>query len=346
MKKIFTEKRLVLFTALLAAATLGILLFTWLAKTPVEEVTTYSMGSYVQQTVYGGSAKDAAAEAANEIASLDDLISWRKIGGNIQQLNANAGGAWQKLDPKAFSVLQSALSVAEKSGGAFDPTIAPLSRLWNFDDNPTTPPKDEDILKFKTMVDYTKIKTAEDTGSACIAKKGYAIDLGGVGKGAACDTAAQIYEKRKVQGGIVAVGGSVGIYGEKPNRAPWNVAVRDPKSDGALGSLSLTNGFISTSGSYEKCFTDKGKRYHHILDPKTGYPAESGLISVTVVCDNGAVSDALATACFVLGLEKSLPLLKEFAAEAIFIDEKNLITVTEGLQSRFTLSSEEYQLHE
>ncbi len=120
---------------------------------------------------------------------------------------------------------------------------------------------------------------------------------------------------------VVSVGGSVGVWGEKPSGKPWYVALRDPDSEGSLGEISIPSGFLSTSGSYEKQFTQDGVTYHHLLDPDTGYPADTGLLSVTVWSDSGVLSDALSTACFVMGMEDSQPLLEEFAQGAIFITE-------------------------
>ena len=172
------------------------------------------------------------------------------------------------------------------------------------------------------------------------------LDLGAVGKGIACDVA-QIYLKRQkeVSGAVIAVGGSILLYGSKADGTNWNVAVQNPRGkDGeAMGVLSLsgtTN--VSTSGDYEKYFMQNGKRYHHILDPATGYPAESGLISVTVVSDNGLLSDGLSTACFVLGKEKGQKLLETYGAEGIFIDQNKKVTVTKGLKDKFTILNEEY----
>ena len=134
------------------------------------------------------------------------------------------------------------------------------------------------------------------------------------------------------------------MNGEKSSGKPWSVAVRDPNGDGSLGSVTLAEGFVSTSGSYEKYFEQDGVLYHHLLDPKTGYPAESGLVSVTVVAKSGVLSDALSTACFVLGREDGMKLLEEFDAEGIFIDSDNNITVTDGLKDRFTRTSRDYTL--
>ena len=172
------------------------------------------------------------------------------------------------------------------------------------------------------------------------------LDLGAVGKGIACDVAQNYLKQQKeVSGAVIAVGGSILLYGSKVDGTNWNVAVQNPRGkDGeAMGVLSLsgtTN--VSTSGDYEKYFMQNGKRYHHILDPSTGYPAESSLISVTVVSDNGLLSDGLSTACFVLGKEKGQKLLEPYGAEGIFIDQNKKVTVTKGLKDKFTILNEEY----
>lgn len=337
-------KRITIGLLVLGAALLGTALYVTFGASSGYTVTTYSMGSYVQQTVTGGNEEEAAREAANAVAELEDLISWRKEGSDIAKLNDAAGTDFLALDERTQEILRTSLSVCSASGGAFDITIAPLSRLWDFDENPHLPEADR-IAKFLPSVDYASFSLLED-GTAALQRSGMALDLGAVGKGAACDAAAASYASSGVDRAVVAVGGSVGVYGEKPFGEPWKIAVRDPRGDGSLGELAIREGFVSTSGSYEKQFTEEGRTYHHLLDPKTGYPAESGLVSVTVWSGGGALSDALSTACFVLGLEESLPVLEQFDAGAVFITEENEIYVTEALQGAFTLSGSGYTLRE
>lgn len=310
------------------------------------EVTTYSMGSYVQQTVYGKGREEAAVEAADAVQALENRISWRVTGSEILDLNGQAGKEWMTLSEETFSILALAQDVAEKSGGAFDVTIAPVSRLWDFDNERNEVPDADKLAEMLENVGYENLRLDETDCSASLKYFGTAVDLGAVGKGAACDAAIEVYAESDVTAAVVAVGGSIGVYGEKTSGAPWNIAVRDPQSTGTLGTVSITGGFLSTSGSYEKFFTEDGKTYHHLLDPETGYPAESGLVSVTVLSDGGALSDALSTACFVLGLKDGMALLEEYGAEGIFIDENNVITVTDGLKDRFTLTAEGYTLAE
>ena len=198
----------------------------------------------------------------------------------------------------------------------------------------------------ETSGDTGKNNSTNEAVSSIYVEDQCTLDLGAVGKGIACDVAQNYLKQQKeISGAVIAVGGSILLYGSKPDGTNWNVAVQNPRGqDGeAMGVLSLSGTTsVSTSGDYEKYFMQDGKRYHHILDPSTGYPADSGLISVTVVSDNGLLSDGLSTACFVLGKEKGQKLLETYGAEGIFIDQNKKVTVTKGLKDKFTILDEEY----
>lgn len=315
-----------------------------------------------------------------------EQLSWREDSSIVSKINADAQkGTKTKLDSDMTSWVEDSLELAKRSNGAFDPTIGRLTRLWNIEgDNPKVPSKQE-IKNTLEDTGYTKIhlekvesqntantkknvdkdikdntaknkeisedtsqntNTNESVSSIYIGDK-CTLDLGAVGKGIACDVVQDYLKKQKEVGGaVIAVGGSILLYGSKADGSDWNVAVQNPRGqDGeAMGVLSLsgtTN--VSTSGDYEKYFMQDGKRYHHILDPSTGYPADSGLISVTIVSDSGLLSDGLSTACFVLGKEKGQKLLETCGAEGIFIDQNKKVTVTKGLKDKFTILNEEYK---
>lgn len=315
-----------------------------------------------------------------------DQLSWREDHSVVSKINADAQkGIKTKLDSDMTSWVEDSLELAKRSNGAFDPTIGRLTRLWNIEgDNPKVPSKQE-IKNTLEDTGYTKIhlekvesqntantkknvdkdikdntaknkeisedtsqntNTNESVSSIYIGDK-CTLDLGAVGKGIACGVVQDYLKKQKeVSGAVIAVGGSILLYGSKADGSDWNVAVQNPRGqDGeAMGVLSLsgtTN--VSTSGDYEKYFMQDGKRYHHILDPSTGYPADSGLISVTIVSDSGLLSDGLSTACFVLGKERGQKLLETYGAEGIFIDQNKKVTVTKGLKDKFTILNEEYK---
>jgi len=342
------KKTIVLLSALLTVI-VALLLFIWIKygqKAQSYECTNFAMGTYVQQTVYGKNGEAAAKAAAKKIGDLEDLISWRIDGSDISKLNEAAGSDWTKLDAKTIALLQKSLEVAQKSNGAFDPTILPVSSLWDFGGENQQLPTKEEINKYIKYVDYHNLRVNSVDSSASLKLHYMAVDLGGIGKGAACDDAVAAYKQAGADCGIVAVGGSVGVFGTKADRSAWHIAVRDPVSteekSTSMGSIDLTSGFVSTSGPYEKNFTKNGVLYHHLLNPSTGYPENNGLISVTVVCDNGALSDALSTACFVLGREKGMALLKAYGANGIFIDNANKVYITENLKNNFKINEKRY----
>ena len=311
---------------------------------PKHEVTTYSMNSYVQQTVYGKERELAASKAASAVQLLENRISWRVEGSDIQKLNEHAGQDWIRLSEETMELLALAQDVAGQSGGAFDVTIAPVSRLWDFDGARHEVPDADLLAEMTGNVDYRNLRLDPEQKTASLKYSRNAVDLGMVGKGAACDAAVKSYAAHKVSGAIIAVGSSVGVYGEKASGQPWNIAVYDPASEDTLGTLSLTSGFISTTDSGTNAFEENGIRYHAVLDPATGYPAESGLTSVTVVSTSGALSDALSAACFVLGLEDGLKLLEVYGAEGLFVDTSGTVTLTDGLKSAFTLTGKPYTI--
>lgn len=347
--------------------------------------TDFVMSTVLSEKIYGTKdvTQDIKEELdkleKEQLSWREDSSIVSKINADAQK------GTKTKLDSDMTSWVEDSLELAKRSNGAFDPTIGRLTRLWNIEgDNPKVPSKQE-IKNTLKDTGYTKIhlekvetqntgdnmvnneanntpdntalneerleptdkKTNTDESiSSIYIEDQCTLDLGAVGKGIACDVAQNYLKQQKeVSGAVIAVGGSILLYGSKVDGTNWNVAVQNPRGkDGeAMGVLSLsgtTN--VSTSGDYEKYFMQNGKRYHHILDPSTGYPAESSLISVTVVSDNGLLSDGLSTACFVLGKEKGERLLETYGAEGVFIDQNKKVTVTKGLKDKFTILNEEY----
>ena len=343
---------LILLILLLAVSGFVIWLYTgYSGGSAPYEVTNYAMGTYVQQTIYGSQGQAAASAAASAISNLENHISWRVEGSDIQTLNQQAGEEPVTVSDDTFSILKLSLEVAEASGGAFDPTIYPLSSLWDFGGDNQQLPSQEAIDSFLPKVNYEDLVLTEEDSAAQLMQTLEAVDLGAAGKGAACDAALEAYRQAGVENAVIAVGGSVGVMGRRLTQENWRISVRDPDktvddSDPGLGVLELSEGFVSTSGIYEKYFEQDGNLYHHILDPDTGYPVDNNLLSISVTAESGVLSDLLSTACFVLGMEDSLPLLDQYGAQAVFITKDKEVYVTDGLKERFTLTNEEYQLKE
>ena len=315
----------VLSVVIVAAITAAAIVFAGYKKEyTLKEKNSLSMGSIVTIKLYGDDAFKKLDVVKGLIDNLDKEISRKIDSSAVSALNKNG----EVKSATVSDILLKCRKISEMSAGAFDLTVGRLSSLWDFDDDIKKVPSEAEIKKELSTVDYEKIAI---NGANVAIGKGQTLDLGAVGKGAACDAAKAYLQKSGVKGAVVSVGGSILAFGKRNKIGDkWRIAVRHPRGENTyIGVINLSEGFVSTSGDYEKYFEKDGKRYHHILDANTGYPADSGLSSVTVVCDSGTLSDALSTACFILGEEKSKELLDEYSAAAIFID-KDLNVSTYG----------------
>ena len=316
----------------------------WADKTDSESITDTAMGTDCSVRVFGsdGTAKDIM-DMLSDIEN--KYLSWRIEGSDIANINENASESEPVMPSKwTYSYLENVLDLARESNGAFDPTLGCVSQLWNLEsDNPYIPSKSE-LTELLLETGWEKINLGD---GEVFLKDGVQIDLGAVGKGIGCDEARKMLEEADADAAVVSVGGSILTYGKKPDGKSWKIGIANPRTEDGesyLGSLTIDGTCsISTSGDYEKYVIEDGVRYHHILDPKTGYQAESGLISVTIVCEDGWLSDGLSTACFVLGYEDSLPLLETYQAEAVFVTEDKEVIVTDGLKDMFTLTDSSYE---
>jgi thiamine biosynthesis lipoprotein len=303
----------------------------------------FAMGTVINQTIY--SDEDTTDEVLDILVDIEDnMLSWRIDSSEIAKINDKAGEGVVNVSEEVKDDLQTAINVGYDSEGALDITIGKLSRLWNIEGENPSVPKDFEIQGLLKDVDYKKLNITQE---GIILPENTSIDLGAVGKGIGCDKIKEYFDSRQdVQGAVISVGGSILVYGTKPDNSNWKVGISDPRGEigDVFAALTLSEeSYVSTSGDYEKYFIQDGKRYHHILDPKTGYPSESGLISVTIVSNSGIISDCLSTACFVLGYEKSLPLLEKYNAQAIFVDSNKNVIATDGLKNSLTILKDSYK---
>ena len=279
-----------------------------------ESRVDYAMGTEVTQKIWGAG-EDCAKEALAAILALEEDVSYRKNGA-VALLNS--GGTLASRGD-AYGIIVKSVELWRETGGAYDITVLPLVRAWGFDSGAS------ELASALAITGGENIILGAD---GIRLANGAQIDLSAAGKGAACQKAVETYKAYGASGGIVTVGGSVGVFGTK-NSKNFRIAVRSPFDPAdAIAVLTLTDTYISTSGSYEKRFEKDGAEYHHLLDPSTGYPVHNGLISVTVVCGDGALSDMLSSACFCMGMEKSLPLIKKYSASALFVREDGAVFVT------------------
>lgn len=298
----------------------------------------FAMDTFVSAKVKGFAAKDAAGGISTLVRELDSKqLSRYTSGSEISRINSEAETV---LSDEVRDYITELLEVGKMSGGKFDIALGAVSDLWSFNDSPRVPSTDE-LTEALSLSGSDKLLLS---GNTLTRADGCIVDLGSAGKGIALDKVKSYLSDKKICSAVVSVGGSVLLYG----KGSFNVGVRDPWGEAgrSVMTVKLGAGCVSTSGSYERCFEQGGKRYHHILDPDTGLPVENGLVSVTVISDSGLLSDALSTACFVLGAEGGAKLAAKYGCEAIFITEDKKVICTDGIKPNVTVLADGYTVVE
>lgn len=299
----------------------------------------FAMDTYMTVTCYGPQAEDACDVAETEIRRLDALLSVGNPDSEVSAINA-AGGGELTADTKAL--METALSMWQATSGAFDVTIYPLMTLLGFPTGDFSVPDGETLAAVRAHVGCDQIVYDPQTGTLTLAPD-QGVDFGGIAKGYTSDRLGEVFAAYDLTGAIVSLGGNVCVYGEKPDGKPWRCGIQDPfAADGGrtlLGVLTAEDVSVITSGAYERFFTDEqGNVYHHILDPATGYPADSDLASVTIVSKSGIEADCLSTACYVMGRERAADLWRQSGAsfDMILMTRDGTVYVTEPLRGSFT----------
>lgn len=345
MKHCIRKKRISSLLFIVLAVT-----FSACNRQPIKSTAANTaMGTVVQYVIYStdtGSAGNTVVQLQEQLEELEkDILSWREKGSQVAGINAQAGKSEGMLvDSELYEYLGEIGRISQESHGALDVTVGKVTALWDLDHWATadaeaqkefTLPNEEDLERALQDTGYEKIQLQD---GKIYLPEGMSLDLGAVGKGIACDRIADFfYENPKISGAVISVGGSVMTYGNKADGNPWKVAIVHPREEGKyLGTLSV-NGecYISTSGDYERFIELDGKRYHHIMDPKTGYPVDNEVCSVTVMSDSGLLSDSLSTACFVLGTEEGKKLAESLGAEVLFVTKDLELVMTDGIRNMF-----------
>lgn len=265
--------------------------------------------------------KNAAGIVFSEIKRVENLLSRYKEDSEIARLNKSGK---LRVSPDTFYILEQAKAFWQASGGAFDITVGPLADLWGFTDKKYHLPKKEEIRKALILVGSDKIIFNVEDNVVKFRLPGMKIDLGAIAKGYAVDCAARKLKEQGMRSCLINAGGQIYCLGDKFGR-PWRVAVRSPRGKDFIDYLELKDQSVATSGDYEQYFIKGNKRYAHILNPMNGYPANSGIVSVTVIAPSGLTADCLATSIFVLGKEKGTELAKKFTdVQVEIIEEKDV----------------------
>ncbi len=338
-------KKNLLLSLILFFVALGIFLCMTLFPRPSSftpsSVQFYALGTFIRLQAWGAEAPEALKAAETSIREVEKRFSRYRASSEVALLSGSSGEGEKPFSAESLFVLSEALRYAELTKGAFDPTIGPLTKLWSIGTPEERLPSPETIEKARNLVDYRDFRIFPDRGTALLARKGQALDLGGIAKGYAGDKARKVLEEHGISRALLDMGGNIVTLGTKPGGAPWKIGIQNPLEPRGnyLGILSLSEASVVTSGNYERYFEKDGKRYHHILDPRTGYPASQNLLSVTVMSESSLSGDALSTGLYVLGLERGLELAESLeGVEALFVTSDRRVLGTSGMASCFTLT--------
>ena len=318
---------------------------------PIAE-TTFLMGTVAKITIYDEiKDKEIFQRIFDRIMDIEQrmTINEKYPNSEIIQLNNAAGKDFVKLKPDTFYILEKAKYYAELSQGKFDFTVGPIVKLWNIGSDDARVPSTEEIAEKLPLVDYNNLILEKESMSAKLNQAGMVIDLGAIAKGYAADEAVKILKEAGIQHAIVNLGGNIVAINKKPDGSLWRLGLQDPYEirGNSMGVVLLNDQTMVSSGTYERYFEEDGKRYHHLIDPDTGYPGENGLISVSIITKESVNADALSTGAFLLGLEEGMKLIEELPeTEAVFITADKKVYVTSGINpSNFEITNPAYVLH-
>lgn len=296
----------------------------------------FAMDTIMDFTIYGQ--EDLLDQTESMIRSLEAEMSVTNPASEIAAINENGYG---KVTGDTSDLISAALSLCQRTDGALDISVYPIVRAWGFTTDNYQVPDDVSIQALLPLVDYTQIDYQQDSGDIHL-PDGMEIDLGSVAKGYAGQKAADFLKENGVTSGLLSLGGNIQAIGSKPDGSPWKIGIQDPfQNESPMMVLSVTDKSVVTSGGYERYFQQDGKTYWHIMDPSTGYPAENGLVSVTIVGTDGMLCDGLSTSLFVMGLEKAADFWgSSDDFDAVFVTEDQTVYITEGLADSFALTED------
>lgn len=321
---------------LLTALCLLLSLLCSACAAPAEPISGvgYYFDTVVTITLNGGS-QELLTELWQACGRYERLLSKTVDGSDIDRIN-RADGATVTVDPETWAILRRAKDISAMTDGAFRVTIAPLSALWDFTGGTMRMPTEQERLSALPLTDDSRLILGDNC--AVTLPAGMQLDLGGIAKGYIADQLAQMVREQGASG-TLNFGGNVYAVGAKDGGAPFRIGIADPRQPGQpMAVVNVSDLSVVTSGTYERCFTKGGVTYHHILDPATGLPADTGIASATIVSASSMDADALATACVVLGREKALALLEREGYDGLLIDTQGQVETTKGFAERYGLT--------
>lgn len=325
--------RALLPAALALLGVLAALLLRGRAGQQVHQRELFAMDTFMTLTAWGPQGQEALDAAVEELRRLDALLSTGSAASEVSRLSREGGGP---VSEDTAALLAASLEAYRATEGGFDPTVYPLMELWGFPTRDYRVPSAEEIAAVLPLVDASQIRLE---GGQVALGPGQKLDFGGIAKGYAAARVMEVLRAHGVTSAMVSLGGNVQTLGRKPDGSPWRIGIQDPEApQGAvLAAVEACDLAVVTSGGYQRYFEAEGRRYVHILDPRTGSPAESDLLSATVVSADGTLADALSTSLYILGREGAEALWRASGGsfDMVLVSEEGEVLVTEGLRRSF-----------
>ena len=315
------------------------------SQEPVKETRTSLLGTVISITLYGSADKALFDGAFSVVADIDNRMSANKENSEISAIGRESGNRAVSVSDDTYKLIERALGFSELCGGTFDITVGSVMELWKTGEDFSVRPDASELARRLPLINYKNVLLSD--GGVMLKDDGMKLDLGAIAKGYACDMTLEYLKEQGVKTALLDFGGNIYTFGQKPDGSPWRLGIRSPiiGENGIVCSITVNDESVVTSGGYERYFEEDGTIYHHLLNPKTGCPADSGIVSMTIVDPSSARADALSTACFVLGLDEGLALLESLPdSEGIFILKDNSIVITSGLTGRAAITDERFTM--
>ncbi|MCT4618585.1 MAG: FAD:protein FMN transferase [Marinisporobacter sp.] len=310
--------------------------------------SAYMLGTHLNISIWTDDEKEGKQvikECFRRISEIERKMSVNIKASDVNKINNNAGN-FVKVSEDTTKVLNKGIKYTEISSGAFDPTIGRLVKLWGIGTQEEKVPKKIEIDEALKFVNYELLKK-KDNNEFKLDKKGMQIDLGGIAKGYAADEVYSILKNKGIEHGVINLGGNIYTLGTKVDGQIWKIGIQDPlePTGTPMGVVEFSDKAIVTSGNYERFFIKNDKRYHHIIDPKTGYPVQNGIISSTIITDRSMDADALSTSVYILGVEKGLMLIEKMKnTECIIITKDYRVHLSSGMKNKFKIENDRFQI--
>lgn len=315
-------------------------------ETRQKDATTFLMGTVVQMKVYGSNAQEIINNSFARLKEIENEMSTTIVSSEISKINSHSGEN-VKVNADTYRVIKKAVKYAALTNGRFDPSVGPLVKLWGIGTEDARVPAQDEIKEVLKLVNYQWVVLDDEQMTVRLEKQGMSLDLGAIAKGYAADELRKIVKSFRVDSAYVNLGGNVLVIGGKPDGTSWKVGIQDPRHNrgNVMASIDVRDKTLVTSGNYERYFEKDGVIYHHILDPNTGYPADSGLLSCTIITNDSFDADALSTSVFILGPVKGLELVEETdGVEAMLITKDLRIILSSGIEGEIDILNGDFQL--